>query len=78
MTKRKRGVLDSKKEIKDIVAEKLREESTKWSPDLEIHCLVKITTGERSLVTGIFQRPTQVSSKESSFKSFWAQRDCGG
>lgn len=59
MTKRKEGVLDPKKEIKNIVAEKLREES-KWSPDLEIHYLIKITTGERPLVTGIFQRSTKV------------------
>lgn len=55
MTKSKEGVLDPKKEVKNIVAEKLSEES-KWSSDLEIHCLVKITTGERPLVTGIFQR----------------------
>lgn len=68
MTKGKEGDLDPKRKLKNIMAEKLREES-KWSSDLEIHYLAKITTGERPLVTGIFQRSTKVSQRAKNHLS---------
>lgn len=47
ITRRKEGVLDPKKATKDILTERLREEST-WPPETEMHLLVKITTREVS------------------------------
>lgn len=48
ITRRKEGVLDPKRTIKNILAEKLREGS-KWPFEIEIHCCVKITAGGGSL-----------------------------